>query len=108
MKPKILVVDDEASILQSLQGVLQDEGFRVGTADCGEDALEEVRRDLPDLVILDIWMPGVDGLTVLGELKKTYPSLPVIIISGHGNIETAVKATRIGAFDFVEKPLSVD
>ncbi|MEN6484440.1 MAG: sigma-54 dependent transcriptional regulator [Syntrophobacteraceae bacterium] len=108
MKSKILVVDDEASILQSLQGVLQDEGFRVGTADCGEDALEEVRRDLPDLVILDIWMPGVDGLTVLGELKKTYPSLPVIIISGHGNIETAVKATRIGAFDFVEKPLSVD
>ena len=108
MKSKILVVDDEISILQSLQGVLQDEGYRVGIVDSGEEAMEEVRKDLPDLVILDIWMPGIDGLTVLGELKKAYPFLPIIIISGHGNIETAVKATRMGAFDFVEKPLSVD
>ena len=108
MKPKILVVDDEESILQSLQGVLQDEGYRVVTAATGEEALDEVRKELPDLVILDIWMPGMDGMAVLGELKKNYPSLPVVMVSGHGNIETAVKATRLGAFDFVEKPLSVD
>lgn len=108
MKAKVLVVDDEVSIRQSLKGILQDEDCRVSVAASGEEALEEVRKDTPDLVLLDIWMPGMDGLTVLSELKKSFPQLPVIIISGHGNIETAVKATRMGAFDFIEKPLSID
>ncbi|NTV43745.1 MAG: sigma-54-dependent Fis family transcriptional regulator, partial [Syntrophobacteraceae bacterium] len=108
MKHKILVVDDELSIRQSLKGVLQDEGYKVALAPSGEEALVELHRDLPDLMLLDIWMPGMDGLSVLGEVKRTYPMLPVIIISGHGNIETAVKATRMGAFDYVEKPISLD
>lgn len=108
MKTKILLVDDEPSILQSLSGALRDEGYGVSTAASGEDALEEIRKDPPDLILLDIWMPGMDGLTVLEELKKLFPQLPVIIISGHGTIETAVRATRMGAYDFVEKPLSLD
>jgi two-component system, NtrC family, nitrogen regulation response regulator NtrX len=108
MKPKILVVDDEVSILESLRGILLDEGYLVSTAISGEQALEELFKDLPDLVLLDIWLPGMDGLTVLGEIKKTVPDLPVIIISGHGNIDTAVRATKMGAFDYVEKPLSLE
>lgn len=108
MKPKILVVDDEESILESLRGILQDEEYLVSVAASGEQALEEIFKDPPDLVLLDIWLPGVDGLTVLGEIKKVYAHLPVIIISGHGNIDTAVRATKMGAFDYVEKPLSLD
>lgn len=97
MKQKILVVDDEIAILQSLKGVLQDEGYKVSVAATGEEALGEIQRDLPDLVLLDIWMPGMDGLTVLAEVKRMHPKLPVIIISGHGNIETAVRATKDGS-----------
>lgn len=108
MKPKILVVDDEVSILQSLSGILEDEGYQVSVASSGEEALSEVRKDVPDLILLDVWMPDVDGLTVLSELKASFFQIPVIIISGHGNIETAVKATKIGAFDFIEKPLSLE
>lgn len=108
MKPKILIVDDEISILQSLGAALRDEGYKVSTAASGEEALSEARKDVPDLILLDIWMPGIDGLSVLEELKKTFSQIPVIIISGHGNIETAVKATKMGAFDFVEKPLSLE
>ncbi len=108
MKQKVLIVDDEISILQSLNGILGDEGYEVVQACCGEEALERARKDPPDLMLLDIWMPGIDGMSVLDEIKKLYPLLPVIIISGHGNIETAVKATRMGAFDFIEKPLSIE
>jgi two-component system nitrogen regulation response regulator NtrX len=108
MKARILIVDDELSILKSLEAVLHDEGYRVSTASNGEEALEEIRRDPPDLTLLDIWMPGMDGLAVLGEIKKSHAQMPVIIISGHATIETAVKATRMGAFDFVEKPLSLE
>ncbi len=108
MKAKILIVDDEVSILESLRGILQDEGYLVSSAGSAEQALEEVFRDLPDLVLLDLWLPGMDGLAALGELKKAFPNLPVIIISGHGNIDTAVKATKMGAFDYVEKPLSLE
>ena len=108
MKSKILLVDDEISILQSLKGALEDEGYSITLAASGDEALGEIQRDLPDLVLLDIWMPGVDGLAVLAEVKKNLPRLPVIIISGHGTIETAVKATRMGAFDFIEKPLSLE
>lgn len=105
---RILVVDDETSILKSLSGALQDEGYRVSLASSGKEGLEEIQKDPPDIVLLDIWMPAMDGLTVLKEIKRSFPQLPVIIISGHGSIETAVKATKLGAFDFVEKPLSLE
>ena len=108
MKQKVLIVDDEVSILQSMSGILEDEGYGVILAESGEEALEKIRKDMPDLILLDIWMPGVNGMDVLDEIKKLYPLVPVIIISGHGTIETAVKATRMGAFDFIEKPLSIE
>jgi two-component system, NtrC family, nitrogen regulation response regulator NtrX len=108
MNERILLVDDELSILHSLGGALQDEGFRVTCARSGEEALEELQQETPDALLLDIWMPGIDGLAVLEQVKQLVPHLPVIIISGHGNVETAVRATKLGAFDFVEKPLSLE
>ncbi len=108
MFPSILIVDDEPSILQSLSGLLSDEGFEIITANNGYEALKIIDAESPDLVLLDIWMPGIDGIEVLKEIKKTTPSLPVIIITGHGNVETAVKATKLGAFDLIEKPLNID
>jgi two-component system, NtrC family, nitrogen regulation response regulator NtrX len=104
----ILVVDDEKDIRISLAGILEDEGYQVVTAASGLEALETVREDLPDLVLLDIWMPGMDGLETLEKLKTLFPYITVIMISGHGTIETAVRATKLGAFDFIEKPLSLD
>ncbi|RMF46715.1 MAG: sigma-54-dependent Fis family transcriptional regulator [Deltaproteobacteria bacterium] len=104
----ILVVDDEASIRESLQGILQDEGYNPVFAEDGEQALAFLNRELPDLVLLDIWMPGMDGLEVLERVKTLYPDLTVIMMSGHGTIETAVRATKMGAFDFIEKPLSLE
>ena len=108
MSKTILVVDDEKDIRTSLAGILEDEGYLVMTAASGMEALESIRQDLPDLVLLDIWMPGIDGLETLARLKKIYPLLTVIMISGHGSIETAVKSTKLGAFDFIEKPLSLE
>ncbi|MBI4797194.1 MAG: sigma-54-dependent Fis family transcriptional regulator, partial [Desulfarculus sp.] len=108
MPSHILIVDDEKSICQSLKGILGDEGYEVSTAPDGQTALNAVEDESPDLVLLDIWMPGLDGLEVLERLKQRHPALPVIMISGHGNVETAVKATRLGAFDFIEKPLDMD
>ncbi len=108
MDEKILVVDDEDSIRTSLQGILEDEGFRVIHANDGITALEVLRRDLPDVVLLDIWMPRVDGIETLRQIKELYPSLAVIMMSGHGTIETAVKSTKMGAYDFIEKPLSLE
>lgn len=108
MSKTVLVVDDEKDIRISLTGILEDEGYQVLTAASGTDALEAVRQDLPDLVMLDIWMPGIDGLETLGRLKEMFPQITVIMISGHGTIETAVKATKLGAYDFIEKPLSLD
>jgi len=108
MKQKVLIVDDEVSILQSLSGILLDEGYGISTASSGDEAIDQAKKDPPDLVLLDVWMPGTDGLAVLEQIKKLSPQIPVIIISGHGTIETAVKATRMGAFDFLEKPLSID
>jgi len=108
MFPSILIVDDEPSILQSLGGLLEDEGFEVLTATNGYEALKIIDMQFPDLVLLDIWMPGIDGIETLQEVKKNSPSIQVIIITGHGTIETAVKATKLGAFDFIEKPLSFD
>ncbi len=108
MFPTILAVDDESTILQSLSGILSDEGFEVLTASNGYEALKIIEAESPDLVLLDIWMPGIDGIETLQEIKRTNPFLQVIIISGHGTIETAVKATKLGAHDFIEKPLSIE
>jgi two-component system nitrogen regulation response regulator NtrX len=108
MFPTVLIVDDEKSILKSLGGLLSDEGFEVLTAANGYEALKAVDREAPDLVLLDIWMPGIDGLDTLQEIKKENPYVQVIMITGHGTVETAVKATKLGAFDFIEKPLSID
>ncbi|MBW2566469.1 MAG: sigma-54-dependent Fis family transcriptional regulator [Deltaproteobacteria bacterium] len=108
MFPTILAVDDESAILQSLSGILSDEGFEVLTASNGYEALKIIEAESPDLVLLDIWMPGIDGIETLQEIKRTNPFLQVIIISGHGTIETAVKATKLGAHDFIEKPLSIE
>jgi len=104
----ILVVDDEQSIRESLEGILQDEGFRSVIAENGERALLLIKEENIDLVMLDIWMPGMDGLEALQQIKKLRPDLTVIMMSGHGTIETAVKATKLGAFDFIEKPLSLE
>ncbi|NVN90692.1 MAG: sigma-54-dependent Fis family transcriptional regulator [Desulfuromonadales bacterium] len=108
MSKTILVVDDEKDIRTSLTGILEDEGYQVSTAANGVEALESVCQDLPDLVLLDIWMPGLDGLETLEKLKTLFSNLTVIMISGHGTIETAVRSTKLGAFDFIEKPLSLD
>lgn len=108
MSKTILVVDDEKDIRISLTGILEDEGYQVVTAASGLEALDAVQEDLPDLVLLDIWMPGMDGLQALEKLRKLFPEITVIMISGHGTIETAVRATKLGAFDFIEKPLSLD
>ncbi|MGD8268754.1 MAG: response regulator, partial [Desulfobacterales bacterium] len=108
MNPSILIVDDEPSILQSLAGLLTDEGFDVRTASNGYEALKTIESESPDLVLLDIWMPGLDGIDTLQEIKKNNPIIQVIIITGHGTIETAVKATKMGAYDLIEKPLSID
>jgi len=108
MYPSILIVDDEPSIRQSLSGLLSDEGFIVTSAANGYEALKIIDTETPDLVLLDIWMPGIDGLETLKEIKKNNSHIQVIMITGHGTIETAVKATKSGAFDFIEKPLSID
>lgn len=108
MNPSILIVDDEPTILQSLSGILSDEGFEVATATNGYEALKIIENDAPDLVLLDIWMPGIDGIETLKEIKKNNHFIQVVIITGHGTIETAVSATKLGAFDFIEKPLSID
>jgi len=108
MAGNILIVDDEETILQSLEGILTDEGFEVQSASNGREALERVGEELPDLVLLDIWMPEMDGIDALVRIKEAYPHLQVIMMSGHGTIETAVKATKLGAYDFIEKPLSLE
>jgi two-component system, NtrC family, nitrogen regulation response regulator NtrX len=106
---RVLVVDDEAGIRRSLAGILSDEGFEVTLAEDGERALAALRQDPPpEVVLLDIAMPGRDGVEILAELRRSWPQLPVVMMSGHGTIETAVRATQLGAFDFIEKPLSVE
>ena len=104
---RVLVVDDEAAIRRSLSGILADEGYDAALAEDGEKALAAVRERAPDVVLLDIAMPGRDGIAVLEELRRSHPALPVVMMSGHGTIETAVRATQLGAFDFIEKPLSL-
>jgi two-component system nitrogen regulation response regulator NtrX len=104
----ILVVDDEASIQKALRDVLEDEGYRVSTAGSGAEALRLVAEETPDMIFLDIWMSKMDGLEALAEIRRIRPEATVVMISGHGTIETAVKATRLGAYDFIEKPLSLE
>jgi len=107
---RILIVDDEPLIRQTLAGVLQDEGYTTETVATGEECLEEIARSGYDLLLLDVWLPGMDGLEALARIQEIpFASRPVVvIISGHGTIETAVKATKLGAFDFLEKPLTIE
>ena len=110
MAGRVLIVDDEPGIRESLTGVLEDEGYSATAVASGEEGLVELRRHPFDAVLLDVWMPGMDGLETLARIQEI-PAADrpeVIIISGHGTIETAVKATKLGAFDFLEKPLSID
>jgi len=104
----ILIVDDEAGIRQSLKGVLEDEGYTAAVADSAEAGLEMLDKRPFDVVLLDIWLPGMDGLECLQRIKQSDDAPEVIMISGHGTIETAVRATKLGAFDFIEKPLSLE
>jgi two-component system nitrogen regulation response regulator NtrX len=108
MNETILVVDDEIAICQSLKAILEDEGYQVLTASSGEEAIKIVAEEMPQLVLLDIWLPGIDGLETLKAVHAAHPNVLIIMMSGHGTIETAVKATKLGAFDFIEKPLSLD
>ncbi|MEI6207539.1 MAG: sigma-54 dependent transcriptional regulator [Desulfuromonadales bacterium] len=108
MTHTILVIDDEKDIRTSLTGILEDEGYHVITAASGVEGIESAQEELPDLILLDIWMPGMDGLETLEKLKCLFPQITIIMISGHGTIETAVRATKLGAFDFIEKPLSLE
>jgi two-component system nitrogen regulation response regulator NtrX len=108
MSRSVLIIDDEASIRTSLEGALKDEGYRVRSASSGKEGLEALRQELSDVVILDIWMPGMDGLEALKLIKTEWPDQSVIMMSGHGTIDTAVKATKLGAFDFLEKPPSLE
>ena len=108
MERKVLIVDDEESVVQSITGVLEDEGFRVAKAKSGEEAIKVFQEEEPDVTLLDIWMPGMDGIEVLKRLKWIAPECQVIMISGHATISTAMTAVKLGAFDFIEKPLSLD
>jgi two-component system nitrogen regulation response regulator NtrX len=107
-KEKILIIDDEASIRSSLKGILEDEGFQVKTVESGEEGLELLKNQNVDLVLLDIWLPRMSGIDVLKKIKTTEENPQVVMISGHGTIETAVVATKLGAHDFLEKPLSLE
>src|SRR5258708_7809961 len=106
----ILIVDDEAGIRELVAGILQDEGYITRTARDSDDALNAVANRRPNLVFLDIWLQGsrLDGLQLLDNVKQQHPDLPVVMISGHGNIETAVAAIKQGAYDFIEKPFKAD
>ena len=108
MPKTILIVDDEPSILATLSEVLKDEGYPVITVQTGTEALKTIKDESPALVLLDIWMQGMDGIETLTRIKKHDPDLPVIMMSGHGSIETAVRSIKLGAYDYIEKPLSLE
>src|ERR1700730_9664408 len=108
MKPTILIVDDEPGVRTALTGVLRDEGYAVEAVATGEACLDRVTRGAVDLIVLDVWLPGMDGLATLARLRERQVDAQVVLISGHGNIESAVRAIKLGAFDFVEKPLSLE
>jgi len=104
----VFIVDDEEGIRESLSGIFEDEGYTVLTAGTAEKAFDMLKEQTPDLMFLDIWLPGIDGIQALTKIRESNPELPIVMISGHGNIELAVNATRIGAYDFLEKPLSLE
>jgi two-component system, NtrC family, nitrogen regulation response regulator NtrX len=104
----ILIVDDESAIRESLQGILEDEGYSAAVSPSGEDCLDRLRKASVDVVLLDVWLTGIDGLEVLEKIRALEDPPEVIMISGHGTIETAVRATKLGAYDFAEKPLSLE
>ncbi len=106
--PRILIVDDEPGIRQSLKGVFEDEGFTTEAVASGEECLKKIESNSYDLVLLDIWLPGADGLETLRRLREKSPDTRVVMISGHATIATAVSATKLGAYDFIEKPLSLE
>src|SRR5437899_4632943 len=108
MKPTILIVDDEPGVRTALTGVLHDEGYTVDAVATGEACLDRVTRGPVDLIVLDVWLPGMDGLATLARLRERQVDAQVVLICGHGNIESAVRAIKMGAFDFVEKPLSLE
>lgn len=104
----VFIVDDEEGIRESLSGIFEDEGYTVLTAGTAEEAFDILKEQTPDLMFLDVWLPGIDGIQALTKIRESNPELPIVMISGHGNIELAVNATRIGAYDFLEKPLSLE
>ncbi|HIJ59184.1 MAG TPA: sigma-54-dependent Fis family transcriptional regulator [Nitrospirae bacterium] len=104
----VLIVDDEEGIRESLSGILEDDGYSVLTASSGEDAISRLTEIQPDIIFLDIWLTGISGLDTLSKIKNINSDIPVIMISGHGNIEMAVNAIKMGAYDFLEKPLSLE
>jgi len=104
----ILIVDDEPGIRDALRGVMEDEGFSADSVATGEECLEAVEQRAYGCILLDVWLPGIDGLETLRQLRAAGSDAAVVIISGHGNVETAVRATKLGAFDFIEKPLSIE
>src|SRR5262245_5293370 len=108
VRESILIVDDEAGVRSSLSGILSDEGYVVEAVDSGEACLQALEGKRFDLLMLDVWLPGIDGLETLARVRTLDPEVPVVVISGHGTIETAVKAVRMGAQDFVEKPLALE
>src|ERR1700742_4995365 len=110
MASDILIVDDEADICELVAGLLQDEGYSTRTARDSDGAMNEIKARRPNLLFLDIWLQGsrLDGLQLLDAVKQQHPELPVVMISGHGNIETAVAAIKKGAYDFIEKPFKAD
>jgi two-component system nitrogen regulation response regulator NtrX len=108
MKGEIWILDDEKGILETLEDILKDENFQVRSFLWGKELLKEINFKQPKVVLLDLWLKDIDGFEVLEKIKKNYPEVQIIVISGHGNIETAVKAIKMGAFDFIEKPLSYE
>src|SRR5215211_152889 len=108
MNDTVLIVDDERGIRETLRAVLEDEGFECETVGSGEECLKTVERRAFGCVLLDVWLPGLDGLETLARMREQGADAAVVMISGHATIETAVRATKLGAFDFVEKPLSIE
>ena len=107
-RTSVLIVDDEKGVQTSVQGILEDAGYKALAVSSGEEALEMLAEEKYPVVLLDIWLPGIDGLQTLAKIRQSAPEVVVIMISGHGSIETAVRSTKLGAFDFVEKPLSLE